>query len=256
MPYILTIAGSDSCGGAGIQADTRTIQALGAGALTAITAITAQNSRGITGIHAVPPEFIVEQVEAVLIDLTPEAVKVGMLYTKGAVEAVAGLIERHDLRNVVLDPLLRASTGRDLLEPRAWDLLKTLLLPLAGVITPNLAEAGALLGREVTDLEDAEEAARDLKALGPDVVVTGGHLKGRPVDVLYNGEELRQYPGERINRGDAHGSGCVFSSALAASLAAGKGLSEAVGIAGECARRSIGLGVRFAPAESENYTAA
>lgn len=239
IPCVLAIAGSDSCGGAGIQADIKTIQGLGARALTALTALTAQNSRGIRGIHVVPPEFIVEQVDAVLEDLTPDAVKVGMVFTAGAVKAVAGLIERYMLRNVVLDPLLRASTGRDLLEPEAWGLLKARLLPLARVITPNLTEAGVLLGREIINLEGAVQGARKLKSLGPDVVVTGGHLQGGPVDVLYSGDTLRTYPGDRIEERETHGSGCVFSSALAVFLGAGWELPEAVGAAGECTRQAI-----------------
>jgi len=235
MITILTIAGSDSCGGAGIQADIKTIHRLGGHALCAVTAITAQNSRGVEAIHPVPVPVISKQIEAVVNDVPPGAVKIGMLRTLEAVREVARLMDRHRLPNVVLDPVFRASTGEWLLEPEALTYFKCELIPRVHVITPNLYEAAELAGQAVETVEDAENAARRLHELGPDVVVTGGHLPGLCVDILSDKDGLYRFSGDRLETSCTHGTGCVFSSALATALAMGSDMRAAV----ECARALV-----------------
>jgi hydroxymethylpyrimidine kinase/phosphomethylpyrimidine kinase len=239
MKFVLTIAGSDSCGGAGIQADIKTITSLGAHALTALTAVTAQNSLGIGAIHAIPAWFVSRQVESVLGDIRPHAVKIGMLATGANIREVARAITAHGISPTVVDPVLRSTTGRDLLEPEAISLLKGELLPLAGVVTPNLEEAGILAGQRVANLKEMEEAARIIKDLGPDVVITGGHLTGQCVDLFYDGRDLLPIAGSRIETGHTHGSGCVFSTALATFLAMDHPVGEAVKLAHDFTRRAI-----------------
>jgi hydroxymethylpyrimidine/phosphomethylpyrimidine kinase len=239
MISVLIIGGSDSFGGAGIQADIKTATRLGVHALTVLTAVTAQNSTGITSIHKVPVRFITDQIETILDDLIPDAVKVGMLYSGTALKEVARLISGHGLRNVVVDPVLRASTGRVLLEPEAIPLLKEVLFPNTGVVAPNLYEAGALTGKEVKNISDMVDAARMIKVMGPDVVITGGHLKGECVDLLFDGKDFHRFSGSRIDTRHTHGTGCVFSTALTAFLARGKGLITATRLAHDFTRQAI-----------------
>ena len=239
MKYILVIASSDSSGGAGIQADIKTITSLGAHALTVLAAVTAQNSLGITAIHKVPARFVSQQLETILSDVAPHAVKIGMLYSGAAVKEVARLIKKHELPHVVLDPVLRASTGKNLLEPEAISLLKELLVPLASVVTPNLYEAGALVAKKICNLEEMEEAARMIKAIGPDVVITGGHLTSGCVDLLYDGANFHQFGGARIDTKHTHGTGCVFSTALATFLAKGERLFTATKLSHDFTKRAI-----------------
>ena len=237
--YILVIAGSDSIGGAGIQADVKTITSLGAHALTAVTAVTAQNSLGVSGIHPIPASFVASQIETILEDVVPDAVKIGMVYTGATIKAVARILKKQRIASLVLDPVLRASAGNPLLKPGMVSFMKQMLLPLATVVTPNLDEAEILTGKRVRTLAEMQEACRALKALGPDVVVTGGHLKGECVDLLYDGREMLPFRGERIETRHSHGTGCVFSSALATLLAMGYGLGEAVKRAGEFTRGAL-----------------
>jgi hydroxymethylpyrimidine/phosphomethylpyrimidine kinase len=239
MEYILVIAGSDSSGGAGIQADIRTIASLGAHPLTVITAVTAQNSLGITAIHKVPATFIAKQLDTLTEDLAPHAVKIGMVYSKGAVEKVAHFIRRHKPPHVVLDPIMNASSGKALLEPDAMTPLKERLLPLAHVVTPNLHEAGALAGMPVRSVADMEAAAELIQAMGPRVIITGGHLNDRCVDVLYDGKRVYQFSGTKMAAENTHGSGCVFSSAVATVLAQEGNVVRAAGRAHEVARRAV-----------------
>ncbi|MBN1624953.1 MAG: bifunctional hydroxymethylpyrimidine kinase/phosphomethylpyrimidine kinase [Deltaproteobacteria bacterium] len=239
MKYILTIAGSDSCGGAGIQADIKAITGLGCHALTAITAVTAQNSRGVSGIHEIPSEFIAMQIETVARDILPDAVKIGMLSSAPVIETVAGIIKTHGLKNIVLDPVMKASTGRDLIQASSISLLKEMLLPLADVITPNLDEAEILAGGRVKTPADMERAALELKKMGPLVVITGGHLAGNCMDLLYDGRDFHRFHGERIVTETTHGTGCVFSSSLACFLAMGNNIVDATGLAHEFTRRAI-----------------
>jgi hydroxymethylpyrimidine/phosphomethylpyrimidine kinase len=242
MKYVLVIAGSDSCGGAGIQADIKTVTSLGAHALTAITAVTAQNSRGVEAVQKIPARFISKQIETVVEDISPDAAKIGMLFTAAAVREVARMVRKYKIPRLVVDPVIMASTGKGLLEPDAIPLLKEFLLPHARVITPNLDEAGILTGKRVRNLQDMEEASKAIKNLGPDVVVTGGHLKGECVDLLYDGRDTYHFYGSRIGKPHTHGSGCVFSTALATFLASEDDVIKATKLAHDFTRRAIERG--------------
>jgi hydroxymethylpyrimidine/phosphomethylpyrimidine kinase len=242
LKYILTIAGSDSIGGAGIQADIKTITALGGHALTAITAVTAQNSLGITAVHVVPKANFLKQIAAIMADIQPDAVKIGMLANAALMKVVARVIHKYRLPNVVIDPVLKASTGRDLLESEAIALYREILLPLARVVTPNLDEAGRLSGTQVRNLKDMEKAARVLKALGPDVIITGGHLEKRCTDLVYDGNSFHYLTGAKIKTPHTHGTGCTFSSALATYLALGCDLKKAGKKAQQFTRAAIKTG--------------
>ena len=239
MKRVLAIAGSDSGGGAGIQADIKTITSLGAHALTVITALTAQNSLGVLGIHPVPPGFIARQIEAIVEDRPPHSVKVGMVFTAGAVKTVSRMIAAYRLSPVVVDPVLRASTGRFLLEPGAIRLLRDRLLPLATVVTPNLHEAELLTGKRVRTLKQMERAALEISRMGPRVVIKGGHLKRESTDVLFDGKDVTVFSGKKIVSTSTHGTGCVFSSALATFLALEKNLKEATQSAHDLVRKAI-----------------
>jgi hydroxymethylpyrimidine/phosphomethylpyrimidine kinase len=239
MKYVLIIAGSDSCGGAGIQADIKTITRLGAHALVAVTAVTAQNSFGIEAIHKIPAKFISKQIETVIDDVFPRSVKIGMLLTAEAVKEVASTIRKHKILNVVIDPVVRATTGKALLESDAILALKEVLFPLARVVTPNLIEASILAGKTVRDLKEMEEASRAIKDLGPDAVITGGHLRERCVDVLYDGNEVHHFSGSRIETEHDHGTGCVFSSALATFLARDYDVRESTRLAHDFTRNAL-----------------
>ncbi len=239
MKCVLSIAGSDSGGGAGIQADIKTITGLGAHALTVVTALTAQNSLGVSAIHPVPPGFIARQIKAVVEDRPPDSVKVGMVFTAAAVKTVSRMIAHYRLSPVVVDPVLRASTGGLLLEPGAIRVLKEHLLPLATVVTPNLDEAELLTGKRVRTLREMERAALEIFRMGPRVVIKGGHLKRESSDVYFDGKEVTVFPGRKIVSASTHGTGCVFSSALATFLALGENLKEAVQSAHDLVRRAI-----------------
>jgi hydroxymethylpyrimidine/phosphomethylpyrimidine kinase len=246
-PVALTIAGSDSGGGAGIAADLKTFMALGVHGAVALTALTAQDTCGISSVHEVPPGFVREQIARVAGDLGVDAAKTGMLGSEEALRAVAEAVEAFGIRPLVVDPVLAASTGRALLPAGALSALVERLLPLASVVTPNLSEAGALLGRTVSSLGDMRKAARDLHALGPGaVLVTGGHLEGDPVDVLYDGADLVELPAQRVPGGRTHGSGCTLSAAIAALLACGApvraAVEEAKAFVAEAIRHGFGLG--------------
>lgn len=239
MKYVLVIAGSDSSGGAGIQADIKIITCLGAHALTAVTALTAQNSLGISDIHAVPTDFLRRQVDALLDDVAPDSTKIGMLATGDQVRGVADLIRTYNLSPVVLDPVLRATTGPGLLAPDALDDLRGTLLPLVQVVTPNLDEAESLTGRRVRTPEEMEEAARIISAWGPMAVVTGGHLDGEPLDLVFDGTAFYRIRDTRIDARHTHGTGCVFSSALAAFLATDPDVPRAARRAHDVTREAI-----------------
>jgi hydroxymethylpyrimidine/phosphomethylpyrimidine kinase len=243
VPAVLSIAGSDSGGGAGIQADLKAFARCGVHGMTAITALTAQNTVGVTGVHPVPPEFIVEQVRAVAQDIGVDAVKIGMLATA---EIVAAVDEALDLLEpgtpVVIDPVMVSESGAVLLDDRARAALVELLLPRATVITPNLPEARVLAGPSAPD--DAEGLARALHALGPEVVVvTGGH-RDAATDVLFDGAEHHLIHGERYPDGAAHGSGCTHSSVMAAQLALGRTPIEAARTAKAIAAGAVRDGLR------------
>lgn len=228
----LTIAGSDSGGGAGIQADLKTFSALGVFGMSAITALTAQNTRVVTGIFPAPPEFIGEQIDAVMADIGTDAVKIGMLHSPEVIAVVADKLEEWQCPNVVVDPVMISKSGDKLLRDDAVAALKERLLPLATVITPNLPEASVLLGRPVETAADMEGAARDLAGLGPaQVLVKGGHLTGNEsFDLLFlpDKDQMIRLPGKRVETPNSHGTGCTLSSAIAAGLAKGLDLETAV----------------------------
>jgi hydroxymethylpyrimidine/phosphomethylpyrimidine kinase len=226
----VTIAGSDSGGGAGIQADLLTFAAHGVHGATVIVAGTSQNTRGIVSIEPFSPRFVAEQLEAVFSDLAPRAVKVGMLYDAPHVRAVASGLRRRRARNVVVDPVIRASGGAVLLSPAGYREIRRTLFPLADLVTPNLDEAAALAGMEIPTDSDRREAARRIGDLGPRaVLVKGGHATGDRIrDVLWDGRRFRVYEHLRIDTLATHGTGCTLSAAIAANLALGSGLQEAV----------------------------
>lgn len=227
----LTIAGSDSSGGAGIQADLKTFAALGVYGTSAIAAITAQNTLGVVAIEAVSSELVTAQIEAVAGDIHIHATKTGMLATTAIVEAVAAAIRELQLPNVVVDPVMLATGGERLLEEDGIRAMRAELLPRARVVTPNIPEAEVLGGRPICSLDDAREAARRIHGLGPTaVVVKGGHATGDTiVDVLFDGHGFVEFPTPRIASRNTHGTGCTFASAIAACLALGYSVTDATG---------------------------
>ena len=253
MPVAMTIAGSDSGGGAGIQGDLKVFFALGCHGTSAITALTAQNTVAVTGIHEVPEEFVVRQIEAVATDIGIDAAKTGMLATAPIVEAVAKAVEANAIDKLVVDPVFVSKHRDKLLADDAVDALRTRLFPLAAVITPNLYEAGALVGREVETLDEMKRVAEDLHRLGPRaVLVKGGHLPGdRATDVLFDGGEMIELDGPRYDTEDTHGTGCAISAAITARLAHGDALPDAVSFAkefiGGAIRHSLRLGRGYGP---------
>ncbi len=219
IPIVLSIAGSDPSGGAGIQADLKTFSALGAYGGAVMTALTAQNTRGVTGIHNVPPDFVALQIDAVFADLQVDAVKIGMISTAEIARAVAASLRRAGARNVVLDPVMIAKSGHALLDPSAVAALREELVPLATVITPNLPEAGVLLGSAAPHtLAEMRDAVVALHRLGPAYVyLKGGHLGGdESPDLLYDGAAMTELSAKRVQTTNTHGTGCTLSSAIAA----------------------------------------
>ncbi|MDR3454700.1 MAG: bifunctional hydroxymethylpyrimidine kinase/phosphomethylpyrimidine kinase [Rhodoferax sp.] len=228
---VLSIAGSDSGGGAGIQADLKTFCALGCYGMTAITAITAQNTVGVSAIHGIPPDMVKAQIQAVLDDIGVDAVKIGMLHSPEIVKVVAWAIDHYQLTQVVLDPVMVATSGDRLIAPETVQVLVQELFPRATVVTPNLDEAALLLGRDIRGVEALDQAASDLLALGARaVLLKGGHLPGEQVvDVLAQTGGARQHlQSARIASRNVHGTGCTLSSAIAAYLALGLPLPRAV----------------------------
>ena len=252
MNRALTIAGSDSGGGAGIQADLKTFAALGVYGTSALTAVTAQNTLGVTGVQELSPDMVASQIDAVVSDIGADAVKTGMLSSSRIIQVVADKVKEHSLSNLVVDPVMVAKGGDPLLQEEAVDALRTLLVPLALVVTPNLPEASVLVGYSVETLEQARQAAGDIVAMGSrSVVVKGGHLHGDAVDVYYDGREFRELSAPRIETTSTHGTGCTFASAIAAELAGGMGVEEAVAQAKEyvteAIRRAIPIGGGHGP---------
>jgi hydroxymethylpyrimidine/phosphomethylpyrimidine kinase len=248
-PRVLSIAGSDSGGGAGIQADLKTFAALGCYGMTAITALTAQNTLGVRSIHAVPANILADQVDAVAEDIGVDAVKIGMLHSVETVRTVAAALRRHGLRTVVLDPVMIATSGAVLIDQEAIAVLVYELFPLATLVTPNLDEAALLVGRPLASEADMEAAARQLLEMGANaVLVKGGHLAGGTVSdlLLVRGSAPRWMRAPRIATANTHGTGCTLSSAIAAQLALGASLPEAVEAARAFIRGALeaGAGVR------------
>lgn len=246
-PRVLSIAGSDSGGGAGIQADLKTFSALGCYGMTAITALTAQNTCGVRAIHGVPPHMLRDQIDAVLEDIGADAVKIGMLQAPEIVLTVAEAIDRHALKNVVFDPVMVATSGAVLIDNTAVDVLVRELFPRAAVITPNLDEAALLVGHPLTSAQDMEQAALALLAKGARaVLLKGGHLPGDSViDLLvtHTGEKFWMQA-SRIHSPNTHGTGCTLSSAMAAHLALGASLLDAVQLARIYVREALQAGAQ------------
>jgi hydroxymethylpyrimidine/phosphomethylpyrimidine kinase len=259
IPVALTIAGSDSGGGAGIQADLKTFHQFGVFGTSAITAVTAQNTTGVTTIHPVPLTDVRAQIDAVVSDLVPAAVKTGMLATAELADVVAMAIQDHGLRHYVMDPVIVATSGDRLLEGDAESALRDRLLPLAAIVTPNLEEAAILTRREVRTVPQMADAARALVDAGARAaLVKGGHLEGDAVDLLWDGTEQRVWHHPRIDTPHTHGTGCTLSAAITAGLAGNEALTDAVDRAISFIARAIetapGLGAgrgpvnHFAPA--------
>ena len=246
-PRLLSIAGSDSGGGAGIQADIKTFSALGCFGMTAITALTAQNTTGVRAIHGVPPAMLVQQIDAVVEDIGVDAVKIGMLHSSDVVSAVAQAIRRHHLKRVVFDPVMVATSGAVLIDDAAIKVLVEQLFPCADVITPNLDEAALLVGRLLHTEADMESAAAQLLSMGAQaVLLKGGHLQGEVVaDLLAHEDGTRTWMRDaRIHTPNTHGTGCTLSSAIAAFLASGQVLPEAVQSARSYIRGALQAGAQ------------
>ena len=244
----LTIAGSDSGGGAGIQADLKTFAALGCYGLSVITALTAQNTTAVTGIMPVPPAFIAKQMEAVLSDIGADAVKIGMLHSAEVIEQVAKTLTQFRVKTIVLDPVMVAKSGDKLLQDEAVDALKAYLLPIASVITPNLPETSVLLGRPVETLADMQQAAIDLAILCPGaILVKGGHLPAdESTDLLYlSANDQHWFPTSRIQTENSHGTGCTLSSAITAGLARSLSIVDAVAAAKGYLTQALRAGVAY-----------
>ncbi|MFD2184145.1 bifunctional hydroxymethylpyrimidine kinase/phosphomethylpyrimidine kinase [Rhodoplanes azumiensis] len=247
-PIAVTVAGSDSSGGAGIQADLKTFSALGVYGASVIAALTAQNTRGVTAIHDVPPEFIAAQIDAVFSDLAVTAVKIGMLSVPAAIVAVAAGLDQHRARNVVLDPVMISTSGARLLAPEAVDTLIRLLLPRADLITPNLPEAAALLdtGVATTEAEMRGQGEALLARGARAVLIKGGHGEGaESADLLVTREGVTRFAAPRVATRNTHGTGCTLSSAVAAGLAKGQPLADAVGAAKDYVAAAIAAADRL-----------
>ncbi len=240
-PVALTIAGSDSGGGAGIQADLKTFEAFGVFGTSAVTAVTAQNTVGVHAVHVLPPELVDRQIRVVCEDLHPAACKSGMLADAPTIEAVARSLSAVAIPHYVLDPVMVASSGAPLLRPDAIDVLRESLMPIASLVTPNLDEAALLTGKDVSDESGMRQAAESLVDAGcRAVLIKGGHLDGAEVvDLLYDGANWREWRAAKLAAGDAHGTGCTLSAAIAAGLAMGRPLGDAVDRALAYTRRAL-----------------
>ncbi|GAA4862121.1 bifunctional hydroxymethylpyrimidine kinase/phosphomethylpyrimidine kinase [Paenibacillus vulneris] len=256
----LTIAGSDSGGGAGIQADLKTFQMLDVYGMSAITAVTAQNTLGVHGIYDIPLEGIEKQLEAVIGDIGVDAAKTGMLSQPEVIELVSAQIKKHGITKLVVDPVMIAKGGASLLAQSAQHALRTQLLPVAAVVTPNIPEAEVITGLRITTLDEMKEAAvRLVQQFGAGAaVVKGGHSSGEPTDVLYDGERFHIFTAERYETRHTHGTGCTFSACIAAELAKGHSLLEAVHTAKQfitlAIRDELGIGAGHGPTNHWAYS--
>lgn len=238
MKTALTIAGSDSSGGAGIQADIKTMSANGVFAMSAITALTAQNTTGVTGIMDVTPEFLEQQLDAVFTDIYPDAVKIGMVSQKELIETIVKKLKQYDAKNIVVDPVMVATSGAKLISDEAIETFKEKLIPIADLITPNIPEAEVLGEIEIKTAEDMEKAAKDIgQRFNCAVLLKGGHNLNDANDLLYADGKSYWFKGRRIDNPNTHGTGCTFSSAIASNLAKGMTMDKAV----ETAKKYISL---------------
>lgn len=228
-PTALTIAGSDSSGGAGIQADLKTMTVNGVFAMSAVTALTAQNTTGVTGIFEVTPEFLKQQIDAVFTDIYPDAVKIGMVSSSALIETIADSLKEYGAKHIVVDPVMVATSGARLISEDAIGTLTKRLLPIAEVITPNIPETEVLAGHPVTSSEDMEQAAKEIyEKYGCAVLCKGGHNLNDANDLLFDGEKALWFYGKRIDNPNTHGTGCTLSSAIASNLAKGCDLETSV----------------------------
>ena len=226
---VLTIAGSDSSGGAGIQADIKTITAHKMYAMSAITALTAQNTTGVYGIMDVPAEFVGQQLDCIFTDIVPDAVKIGMVFSSEIIHVIADKLIQYDAQNIVVDPVMVSTSGSKLLSDEAIDALVTTLLPLGTIITPNIPETEVLCSFDIKTQDDMVKAARQIaQRYNGAVLVKGGHLVSDATDLLYQNGMPRWFKSERVNNPNTHGTGCTLSSAIACNLAAGKSLDESI----------------------------
>lgn len=236
MRTALSIAGSDSCGGAGIQADIKTITMNGVYAMTAITALTAQNTTGVTAISDVEPEFLAKQIEAIFDDIRPDAVKIGMVSSSALIKTISEQLKKYKATNIVVDPVMVATSGSRLIDEDAVETLKNELLPIASLVTPNIPEAEILSGIKINSKNDMLSAAEEIsKTYRCNVLLKGGHSINDANDLLYANATAKWYEGKRINNSNTHGTGCTLSSAIAAGLAKGYSMEEAV----RCAKEYI-----------------
>ncbi len=229
MKHVVSIAGTDPSGGAGASADCKTFCAHGCFALNIITAVVSQNTQGVRDYMDVTPELIASQIDAVFEDITVDAVKIGMVSVPETIRCIAEKLRQYAPPVIVIDPVMVATSGHRLLAPEAEKTLRSVLVPLADVLTPNIPEAEALTGRSISSFSDMEQAARDIAAMGAKaVLVKGGHRVGDATDILYDGDAFHYFEGKRVNSTSTHGTGCSLSSAIAANLANGLSLPEAV----------------------------
>ncbi len=243
---VLTIAGSDPSGGAGIQSDLKTFSRLRVYGMAVITALTAQNTTGVAAVQDVDAGFVGKQLDMVLADLPPGAVKTGILANASIIEVVAAKVGEYGISKLVIDPVLASTSGAELLDPGAIDSLRRLLMPQALVVTPNAREAEILTGRDVRAIESMEEAARAIYDYGPKyVLVKGGHIDGDAIDILFDGIRFLKFRSERIAARDSHGTGCVLSAAIAAHLALGREVVEAVQLGKQFVTEAIRNGLRI-----------
>lgn len=234
MKTALTIAGSDCSGGAGIQADLKTMTTNGVYAMSAITALTAQNTVGVQGIFEVSPEFLAKQLDSIFTDIRPDAVKIGMVATKELITVIAERLRHYQAENIVVDPVMVATSGAKLISDEAIDTLKELLFPLADVLTPNIPEAEVISGMTITSAEEMTAAAKAIsEAFGCAVLLKGGHSINDANDLLYFEGQALWFPGKRINNPNTHGTGCTLSSAIASNLALGHDMPESIKLAKE-----------------------
>ena len=268
MYKVLTIAGSDSCCGAGVQADLKTINKLGAYGTCAVTAITVQNTLGVSSVLAVPASIVDQQIDAVVSDIGADAVKTGMLVSKEVVEIVCEMAKKHKLQKVVVDPVIKSHKGERLLSLEGVNKFRSDLIPLSYLVTPNIPEAEILTDREIKNLSDTKDAARAIYELGAEnVLIKGGHIMsqedgnddasdGKVIDVFYDGKSFQEFRDERLNTENVHGTGCIYSAAIATELAKGNDMVSSITIAREfiinIIMGSIALGkgyrlARFAP---------
>lgn len=226
---VLTIAGSDCSGGAGIQADIKTITAHKMYAMSAITALTAQNTTGVYGIMDATPEFLSKQLDCIFTDIMPDAIKIGMVSNSSAIEVIVEKLEQYHAKNIVVDPVMVSTSGSKLLSDDARDTLITKLLPMGTIITPNIPETEVLCGFSIHNEDDMIKAAKEIsKQFKGAILVKGGHLVNDAIDLLYENDTIHWYRSERVNNPNTHGTGCTLSSAIACNLAAGKTLDESI----------------------------